>query len=146
MHIMRHVWFLSVCVVAMLAVPVISCMPATNSQMLTLTCADFEKQANVTRTVEVAAGNPVTVTLCSNKTTGFSWAEKAQISDTQVLEQTSYKWVAPGETGMVGTAGNEVWTFKGLKAGTSSVYIEYSQPWNGGQKAARTFKLNVIVR
>jgi inhibitor of cysteine peptidase len=111
-----------------------------------VTCKDFEGQANVTRNVEIAAGSTVTVTLCSNKTTGFSWNEKAQVSDSQVLQQADYKWIPPQETGMVGTAGNEVWTFRGLKAGASSVSLEYSQPWDGGKKGAWTFKLNVTIK
>jgi len=46
----------------------------------------------------------------------------------------------------VGAGGEEVWTFKALKAGTSKISMEYSQSWEGGMKAAETFALTVVVR
>jgi inhibitor of cysteine peptidase len=44
-----------------------------------------------------------------------------------------------------GTAGQEVWTFKAFKTGKSTISIEYSRPWEGGEKAAWTFVLTVLV-
>jgi len=46
----------------------------------------------------------------------------------------------------VGAGGEEVWTFKALKPGTSSLSMEYSQPWDGGTKAGQTFVLNVVAK
>ncbi len=47
---------------------------------------------------------------------------------------------------MVGADGIEVWTFKALKIGTSDISMEYSQPWEGGEKDAYGFFLTVVVR
>ena len=95
--------------------------------------------------VEVAAGGSVTVMLESNPTTGFSWSEDAQISDPAVLEQVSHEYVAP-DSEMVGATGQEVWKFKALKEGKATVYMEYSRPWEGGEKAEWTYTLTVTVK
>ena len=95
--------------------------------------------------VEIAVAGTLTVTLESNATTGFQW-ELASISDQAVLEKQSNTYEAPEDTGMVGAPGKEVWTFKALKKGTSTISMEYSQPWEGGEKAATTFGLTVVVK
>lgn len=97
------------------------------------------------KTVEIAVAGTLTVTLESNATTGFQW-ELASISDQAVLEKQSNTFEAPEDTGMVGAPGKEVWTFKALKEGSSTISMEYSQPWEGGTKAAETFSLTVVVK
>jgi predicted secreted protein len=42
-----------------------------------------------------------------------------------------------------GTPGQEVWTFNALKAGESTISLDYS--WLGGEKGEWTFVLNVVV-
>ena len=98
----------------------------------------------VSKAIEVASGDFLVVTLWSNKTTGFSWSESATISDPGVLQQTNHEYVAP-QTGLMGAAGKEVWTFKALKMGTSQVSMEYSRPWEGGEKNTYGFLLTVTV-
>ena len=98
------------------------------------------------KTVKIAVAGTLMVTLESNATTGFQW-ELASISDQTVLEQVDHQFVSPPEdTGMVGAPGKEVWTFKALKEGSSTISMEYSQPWEGGTKAAETFSLTVVVK
>ena len=126
---------------------VCGCAPAVKAEVpVTVTCDQFSKEANIIQDISVAPGGKVVVTLCSNPTTGFQWSEKAQIGDPRVLEQKSYKFVAPASTGMVGVPGNAVWTFDALGPGASTVYLEYSRNWQGGEKAVQTFKLNVLVQ
>ena len=113
---------------------------------VTVTCDQFTKQANIVQDISVKMGNRVVVTLCSNPTTGFQWPEKAQIGNLKVLEQKGYKFAEPAKTGVVGAPGNSVWTFEAMSPGTSTVYLEYSRNWQGGEKAVQTFKLNVSVQ
>jgi inhibitor of cysteine peptidase len=122
----------------------VACAPAGNS--VTVSCDDFGNQNNITRQLTVSSGSSFTITLCSNATTGFSWLESAQISDPTVLKQVNHERIAPESTGLVGAPGNEVWTFNALKKGTSNIDLQYSQPWEGGQKGAWTFKLAVTVK
>ncbi|MBM3157345.1 MAG: protease inhibitor I42 family protein [Chloroflexi bacterium] len=112
-------------------------------------CDNFFEQGNITRNLEVAVGDTITVTLCSNASTGFKWSETAQISDPNKLEQVKHEYVAPQAGGdgapLVGAAGKEVWTFKALERGTTTVAMEYSRPWEGGEKGVWTFVLTVTV-
>lgn len=125
----------------------LGCAPAMKTEVpVTVTCDQFTKQANIVQDISVKMGNRVVVTICSNPTTGFQWPEKAQIGNLKVLEQKGYKFLAPASTGMVGAPGNSVWTFEAMGPGTSTVYVEYSRNWQGGEKAVQTFKLNVTVQ
>ena len=46
---------------------------------------------------------------------------------------------APGTGTPVGTGGQQVWTFKAVNKDVSTIPMEYSRPWEGGEKAAETF-------
>jgi len=95
--------------------------------------------------VEVAVGGSVIVTLESNASTGFQWV-LVSIGDETVLEKVANTYESPEDTDMVGAPGKEIWTFKALKKGTSTISMEYSQPWENGTKAAETFNLIVVVK
>ena len=140
---MRKYWFPVLCLVLVLPLLCVGC----GSSAVSVTCDEFSKQKDIVKDLTVSADAAFSVTLCSNGTTGFQWGEQTQIGDPQVLQQTSYKVVAADNTGgKVGVPGTEVWNFKALKAGTSTIYVEYSRPWQGGEKAVQTFKLNVTVK
>jgi inhibitor of cysteine peptidase len=99
------------------------------------------------KTIETTSGDSLEITLESNPSTGFRW-ELANISDQAVLRQVAQEYrspdAAPGN--LVGAAGQEVWTFKAAGAGESTLVLEYSQPWEGGEKAAETFTVTVGVK
>ena len=111
-----------------------------------VSCDEFMKVKHISKEVQVAAGDSFTVTLCSNPTTGFQWSESAQVSDQTVLQQTDHRFVPAQEKGVVGAPGEEVWTFKALKKGSSTISLEYSRPWENGEKGEWTFSLTVMVR
>lgn len=104
----------------------------------------FQVQPKYNTNASVTANGTLTVTLCSNSSTGFSWVADAQISDTSILQQIDHKTV-PTSNNMPGAPGQEAWTFKALKKGTTEVSFEYSQPWSGGVKSAWTVNLGVTV-
>lgn len=95
--------------------------------------------------MEIAVAGTLTLTLESNPTTGFQW-ELSSISDQNVLEKQSNTFEAPEESGMVGAPGKEVWVFKALKKGTSTISLEYSRPWEGGEEGVQTFTIHVTVK
>ena len=115
--------------------------------LVQISCDDFYLLQHVSQELEVDAGDSFTVTLCSNPTTGFQW-EEARISDQTVLEQTDRKFVGPESEPPPppGTPGQEVWTFQALKEGQSTISIDYSRPWEGGEKGEWTFILTVVVK
>jgi inhibitor of cysteine peptidase len=95
---------------------------------LQVSCDDFIEQHHISKEVEVAVNGSLTVTLCSNPTTGFRWSESAQISDRTVLKQVDHKFVSPESEPPPppGTPGQEVWVFQALQEGTSNISMEYS--------------------
>ncbi len=96
--------------------------------------------------VTVAVGDSLIVTLESNPSTGFSWA-LADNSDERVLQQVDHEFVPPETTGtpVPGQGGEEVWTFRALKEGTSTISMEYIRPWEEDAEPAETFGLTVVV-
>jgi inhibitor of cysteine peptidase len=132
-------------VVVVLSFGLLGCGTASAGQApVEVSCDEFQSGRQVSREVEVRAGDTVKLSLCSNPSTGFRW-EEAVISDQAVLEQVDHRYVDPA-AGKVGAAGTEEWTFKTLKAGTASVALEYSRPWAGGEKGEWTFDLKVVAR
>ena len=96
--------------------------------------------------VELAVGWSLTVTLESNPSTGFQWQLASNMGEA-VLELADHEY-EPSEApaGFCGAGGQEVRTFKALQKGKSTITMEYSQPWEGGTKAAETFVVNVVVK
>ena len=132
------------CAIVALSLPLFACSPATEASV-EVSCDDFMNQHHITKQVEVAVDGTLTVTLCSNRTTGFQWSELAQIGDQTIIKQTEHEFEA-AKTDVPGAAGKEIWTFKALKKGTTEVSMEYSRPWEGGEKGEWTFKLTVVVK
>ena len=135
---------ISVVILLTLSLCLVACAPSTGTP-IDISCDDFRQQAHMSEQISVAAGDTFTVTLCSNATTGFEWSESAQISDPTVVQQTAHEFVGP-DTGLVGAPGKEVWTFKAIKKGTSTIALEYSRPWEGGEKAEWSFTAAVTVK
>ena len=136
------------CAIVAISLLLIACSPASKQASVEVSCDDFYKQHHITKEVQISAGDSFTVNLCSNPSTGFRWFETASISDQTVVQQTDHKLVMlkSEPPPPPGTPGQEVWTFKALKKGTSTVSMEYSRPWEGGEKEEWTFELTVIVK
>ncbi len=136
-----------VCAMVAISLFLFACLPASKQASIDFSCDDFMKDQHISGETEVSVDGSLTVTLCSNPTTGFQW-ESAQITDQTVLEQVDHKFVSPESEPPPppGTPGQEVWTFKALKEGESTISIAYSRPWEGGEKGAWTFTLTVVVK
>ena len=104
--------------------------------------------AAVQKTVRVRAGGVVTLTLCSNPSTGFRWESPRYDRSALTLVRHSYR---PPTVTLPGAAGSETWIFRthpcssarSLVCRGSSVVLANSQPWAGGAKAVWTFSLTV---
>ena len=111
--------------------------------IISVECDEFMEQKNVTRQIEIWPAYAITVYLCSNPSTGFSWSESAAISDQSVIQQKHHEFMAP-EDPSPGTPGQEMWQFMALEKGTSTIKMEYRRP--GDDEPERTFTLTVIVK
>jgi len=136
-----------ICAVVAMLVFLFACAPAPKQASVEVSCDDFYKQNAISKEVKVPADSSLTVTLCSNPTTGFQWSESAQISAPAVLQQTEHQFVGPESEPPPppGTPSQEIWTFKALNKGTSTISLEYSRPWEGGEKGTWTFVLIVVI-
>jgi len=96
--------------------------------------------------IELAVGDIFTVELESNPSTGFQWVLADNSNDT-VLQMQAQEYVTgnAGDLPLPGAGGKEVLTFKALATGETNVSLEYSRPWEGGEKAVQTFELAVTV-
>ena len=133
--------------IAALAVFAGACSPAMGSPKRTTIGVgydEFSQGKNISKQVTIAEGTELIVNLPANPSTGFSWTQPA-IGTSAVLTQTDSKYVAP-ETNALGAAGNQVWTFSASQKGTTAVKMDYSRPWQGGEKAEWTFALTVTVQ
>lgn len=107
-----------------------------------ITCEEFEDQPSVSRNLEVIDGATFKVMLCSTPASGFKWQDEAEISKESILEQVSH---IVEFTNFIDVSSREVWTFKALKEGKSSIALEYDRPWMSGNQSFWSFKLNVVV-
>ena len=126
-----------------LTLPLFSCIVNSELIEVSVSCEDFA--ANPRSTIndfEIGVGDKITVKLCSNATTGFSW-DYIMTGDEAVKEE-NHDFEEP-DSDLVGVAGTEVWTFEGIKAGTTVIDMEYSQQWAGGMKAEWTYKMTITV-
>ena len=123
---------------------------STGDVSLEIACDDFYEDKHLTWDVAVDSGALVTVTLCSNATTGFEWSETAEIGDAAVLGQVGHEFVVPeeadGGAAAVGSAGKQSWTFKARESGTTTIGFDYSRPWESGEKGEWTLNATVTVK
>ncbi len=129
-------------IVICLMTAVLLILPACSS------AAPKEFSADITssgKDITMTAGGTLIVTLESNITTGYSWNENANIGDNTVIQQTDHKYQPPA-TPIPGAGGKEVWTFKTLKAGKSTISMEYRRPFEPNTAPAKTFTLTVVVQ
>jgi len=121
---------------------------AINGASLEYSCDAFleNNHINLSFSPEMEMGESLSVTLCSNPTTGYRWSEFAVISDPTVLEQVDHVYTPPEVENVVGAAGKDTWIFKELKKGMTNISLEYSQPWEGGEKGHWTFSFTVVAK
>jgi inhibitor of cysteine peptidase len=130
------------------AMSLLACSTASKEVSVEVNIDDFMSKNHISQQIKVPTNELLTVTLGSNPTTGFQWLEEAQISDTTVLKQIDHEYIGPESEPPPppGTPGQEVWKFEALKEGTATVSLEYSRPWEGGEKAEWTYTLTVTVK
>ena len=108
-----------------------------------ISCDEFRESNHRSWEFEVEVGDRILVELCSNPTTGYQWYYETTIEN--VLIEEEYDFEEPDED-VVGASGIEIWTFQAVDRGTTEVHMEYSQPWEGGDKGEWTFSLTVTVQ
>ena len=130
--------------VALFAGACSSAMGSPEQTTIGVPYGEFSQGKNISKQVTIAEGTELIVNLAANPSTGFSWTQ-APVGTPAVLTQTDSKYMAP-VTNAIGAAGNQVWTFSASQKGTTTLKMDYSRPWEGGEKAEWTFTLTVTVQ
>jgi predicted secreted protein len=134
-----------------LAVPLIALLCTTCSGptspdrdvTVTIDYDDFQRNHNYSGNVRLLAGGTLTVKLYANTaSTGASWSNPAQLSNSDVLEQTDHEYVPPTSPNP-GAGGQDVWTFRAIGKGTCDIYTEYKRTFD--TVPSWTFALAVTV-
>jgi len=136
-----------VCAVVAISLCLFACLPTPKQASVNVSWDDFIKEQHISQEVEVAVDGSLTIALYSCPSEGRQWSE-AQISDQTVLQQIDHKLVMPEKLATLppGTPGQEVWTFKALKKGATTISMEYTHPWDGEEEPMLTFVLTVVVK
>ncbi|HEX9952485.1 MAG TPA: protease inhibitor I42 family protein [Rubricoccaceae bacterium] len=98
------------------------------------------------RAVRLAVGQRVTVTLDSNPTTGYGWALADSAGGTLTRDGEPVYTQAPADPGMVGVGGEQVWTFRAVRAGAGTLRLEYGRSFEPDAEPVETFSAPVEVR
>jgi inhibitor of cysteine peptidase len=103
-----------------------------------LTAADNGK------TMEVRAGNQLTIVLEGNPSTGYTWeAKDLDASMFQQVGETEFRSSSPG---LVGAGGTLTLTFKVLKSGSATLTLVYHRPWETNVEPQSTFEVTVKAK
>jgi inhibitor of cysteine peptidase len=93
--------------------------------------------------ISVAKGHYFLVALASNPTTGYSWT--ASISNANVEDEGSAYLAASHAPRVVGSGGQQIFSFEGSATGTATITFSYARPWEKGKPAAKTAVFHVTV-
>jgi predicted secreted protein len=93
--------------------------------------------------VRVLAGKQFSVTLASNRTTGYGWRLAAPL-DPAMLKQIGNDYHV-GDSGAVGAPGEEVWTFEAVGKGTARLVLEHVRPFEKDAKPVKVAKYLVVI-
>lgn len=105
---------------------------------------DVLNQSVITRDVTLAVGDTLKVSLGSNKSTPYRWTADPKIADAALLRQASHEYLR-GSTDRIGAPGTEVWTFRALKSGKTTIVAKYGSVV-GDSAPTCTFTVNVTVQ
>ena len=101
------------------------------------------QHSNTYSPINVSAGQNFKILLESNPTTGYKW-QLARPLDRSMLKLVNSSYKAGGGN-LVGSGGNELWTFKAKNPGKAKIYFEYVRPWKDEDKQEESTKKTFTV-
>ena len=88
-------------------------------------------------------GEAFDISLESNKSTGYGWS--AVVSDPTIVGIEGNDYVTP-ETHVMGKGGNEVWHFRGVLQGETTITFNYARAWEKDTPPAKTVTFIVSIK
>ena len=115
------------------------------SVLLSLSSYAFaETHDDMTNTIKTTAGKEFVITLDANVTTGYEWQLTKPIDDSLIkLVHSEY---VPDKTGLVGSGGKSIWTFKAVRSGETQISFKYIRPWEKNIPPTREAKYIINIQ
>lgn len=95
------------------------------------------------KTLEVNAGDTLTISLAGNPSTGYNWYVAS--ADANILKQQGEPVFSASST-LVGAGGTIMLTFQAALAGQTPLVLEYKRSWETGVPPAQTYNVTVVVK
>lgn len=95
--------------------------------LLFLSSYAFAETHDMTNSIKAIVGKEFVITLDANATTGYEWQLATPVDD-KLISLMSSEYVSD-KTGLVGSGGKSVWTFKALQAGKAQISFKYIRSW-----------------
>jgi predicted secreted protein len=93
--------------------------------------------------VTVTKGQTFALTLRSNPTTGYIW-QLAKSPEDGVIQFIDNQYRGD-KTVLVGAGGREIWTFKAVGTGETTIGLKYVRPWEKNTASAKIALFKIIV-
>jgi inhibitor of cysteine peptidase len=94
-------------------------------------------------TVTVRKGQIFALTLRSNPTTGYIW-QLGKPPEDGVIQFIDNQYRGD-KSGLVGAGGREIWTFKAVGTGETTIDLKYVRPWEKNTAPAKSALFKVVV-
>lgn len=95
--------------------------------------------------LEADAGKEFTLVIESNPTTGYHWEIVGGL-DGAVVELVGREYQSTSEPGLVGGGGLDIWTFKAVDAGETTITLGHYPPSNDPVDPEETQTFTVVVK
>ena len=90
-----------------------------------------------------SVGKEFSLVLESNATTGYQW-QLAKNLNKKFLKLVRNDYIA-SQSNLVGAGGKEIWIFKALKPGKTTIRFKYIRPWEKNTKSAKTTGFTIVI-
>lgn len=94
--------------------------------------------------IQIAAGQQFSIVLDSNRTTGYQW-QLSKPLNAAILQKVDNIYESP-QTNLTGAGGKDLWTFKAVAAGKTSVQFQYVRPWEKNVAPVKTSTFEITVQ
>jgi len=114
-----------------------------NIVLIALASFCFANEAKQQKPMTVRSGDSFTITLRANMSTGYQW--KMATLDETMLQLVNSEYI-PYKTRRLGADGKQMWTFKALKAGETSINFEYVRPHEKDKPPERQQIIPILIK
>ena len=120
-----------------------ACYAAPGEVLVEGTCDDFTEHNTIYKKVVVALHGVLVVGLCPSPATGFEW--DWNMSDPGIVNEVEHHYESR-EDDSAGVVGIDVWTFKAVKRGNTTIIMEQVLTGMEEEKVPWQLEISVSVR